>query len=85
MLWCAVLAKSANYNIYDHDKSARDETSYSLSLKYIIGLFPEACDSLGGEEVIVSLRIALDDNGRVFGKSISIENLRFLLLMLFID
>ena len=55
---------------YDHDKSTRDETSYSLSLKCINGLFLEAHNSLGGEEVIVSLRIALDENCRVFGKSL---------------
>jgi len=79
MLWYAVLAKSASYNIYDRDKSAREETSYSLSLKCIIGLFLEASDSLGGEEVIVSLRIALDDNGRVFGKSFSTKNLCFVI------
>ena len=76
---------SASYNIYDHDKSARDETSYSLGLQCITGLFLEACNSLGGEEVIGPLRIALDDNGRVFGRIFSIENLCFLLLMLFID
>ena len=70
---------SASHNIYDHDKSAHDETSYSLSLKCITGLFLEACDSLGGEEVIVSLRIALDDNGIVFGKRFSTENLRFVI------
>ena len=79
LLWYAVLAKSVNYNIYDHDKSARDETSYYLSLKCIIGLFLETCDSLGGEEVMVSLRIALDNNGRVFGKRFSTENLCFVI------
>ena len=80
-----VLAKSASYNIYDHDKSARDETSYSLSLQCVTGLFLEARNSLGGEEVIGSLRIALDNSGRVFGKRFSTENLLFLLLKLFID
>ena len=79
MFWYALLAKLASYNIYDHDKLVHHETSYSLSLKCIIGLFPEACDSLSGEEVIVSLRIALDDNGRVFGKSFSTENLYFVI------
>ena len=55
-----------SYNLYDHDKSARDNASYSLNLKCITGLFLEARNSLSGEEVIVSLRIALDDNYRVF-------------------
>jgi len=79
LLWYAVLAKSTNYNIYDHDKSAGDQTSYSLSSKCVIGLFLELCDSSGEEEVIVSLRIALDDNGRVFGKRFSTENLCFVI------
>jgi hypothetical protein len=70
LFWYVVLAKSASYNIYDHDKSARDETSYSLSLKCITGLFLEARNSLGGEEVIGSLRIDLDGNCRFFWKEI---------------
>ena len=32
------MAMSVSYNIYDHDKSALDETSYSLSLNCIVGL-----------------------------------------------
>jgi len=33
---------SFSYNIYDHDKPALDETSYSLCLKYIVGLIFES-------------------------------------------
>lgn len=59
------MAKSASYNICDHDKPARDETSYSLrySVSWIISL--NAAIFFNREEVIFFLKKALDDNNRV--------------------
>ena len=40
------MAKSASYNICDHDKSTRDETSYSLRYSAFSDCFSECCGFL---------------------------------------
>ena len=74
------MAKTASYNICDHDKPARDETSYSSRYSVSLGRFSKCCDfSLSVRKSFFSLRKPRTTIIECFGNGCSIGNPHFVI------